>query len=381
MVSDWKEFELSEIGIFEKGSGISRSESNSGTLPAIRYGELYTHHDDYVKSYNSYISSEVASKSVKITYGDIVFACSGETKEDIGKCAAIIDQLDVYAGGDLIILHPKVETDPIFLGTVLNAPYVKKQRTMKAQGDAIVHISVEAIKTTTVKLPPLHEQKVIASALSDVDELIANLEKLIEKKKAITQGTMQELLSGKKRLPGFVGTWKNIKFKEANIEVLKGQIITQKESSIGNIPVIAGGKTPAYYCDKFNRTGKNITISASGASAGFVNKYSGNIFASDCSTISESYKYDIDFVYYLLLNVQTAIYASQTGGAQPHIHPKDIYEIDVCYTFDLSEQTAIASILSDMDNEIEALEQKLVKTRYLKQGMMQQLLTGEIRLV
>ena len=83
----------------------------------------------------------------------------------------------------------------------------------------------------------------------------------------------------------------------------------------------------------------------------------------------------------MLKFLQSDIYASQTGGAQPHIHPNDIGELYLYYTFDIEEQNAIASILADMDNEIEALEQKLEKTRQLKQGMMQQLLTGKIRLI
>jgi type I restriction enzyme S subunit len=242
-------------------------------------------------------------------------------------------------------------------------------------------LNLKLIKNLIVPIPPLPEQRRIAEALSDVDELIASLEKLIEKKKALKQGVMQELLTGKRRLPGFTGKWKKKRIKDIGIQIEKGQILTQQEATIGSIPVVAGGRQPAYYCDTFNRSGVNITISASGASAGFVNLYDGQIFASDCSTIGESPSYNIIFVYNALLNIQQKIYSVQTGGAQPHVHPSELYNLEIYYTFDVQEQTEIASILSDIENEIVEKERELQKFRKLKSGMMSELLTGRIRLV
>jgi type I restriction enzyme S subunit len=143
--------------------------------------------------------------------------------------------------------------------------------------------------------------------------------------------------------------------------------------------VIAGGKQPAYHHAFANRFGRTITISASGASAGYVAFYCEPIFASDCSTISEAETYSIDFIYHKLLAMQQAIYRAQTGGAQPHIHAKDLNPIPVSMP-PLPEQTAIAAVLSDMDTELAVLEQRRDKTRALKQGMMQELLTGKTRL-
>ena len=157
-------------------------------------------------------------------------------------------------------------------------------------------------------------------------------------------------------------------------------MITEKDAQDGTIPVIAGGKKPAYYHSFPNRQGKTITISASGANAGYVGFYTEPIFASDCSTIGENDRYSIEFIYYQLLMLQETIYYAQTGGAQPHIHPKDLKPLLVNYT-NLKEQKAIAQVLSDMDAEIEALEEKLEKYKTIKQGMMQELLTGRIRLI
>ena len=119
---------------------------------------------------------------------------------------------------------------------------------------------------------------------------------------------------------------------------------------------------------------------ASGASAGYLAIYNRPIFASDCSTISESGGYSIDFIFYQLLNQQSKIYKAQTGGAQPHIHAKDLNPLLIPVP-PIAEQTAIAAVLSEQDGELAVLEQRREKTRALKQAMMQELLTGKTRLI
>jgi type I restriction enzyme S subunit len=249
-----------------------------------------------------------------------------------------------------------------------------------ADTTSIPQINNKHITPFLIPLPPTKaEQRVIATALSDADALITSLEKLISKKRNIKQGAMQELLSYKKRLPGFSGKWEMKKLGEI-VEIKKGQLITEKTCIPGNIPVIAGGKTPAYFHNRSNRLKKTITISASGASAGYVSFHSYPMFASDCSTIEEGLNYSVEFIFFKLQLVQEKIYKMQTGGAQPHIHPSDLCPIEFSIP-KKEEQTAIAKTLSDMDAEIEQLEQKLDKFKMIKQGMMQELLTGKTRLI
>ena len=248
-----------------------------------------------------------------------------------------------------------------------------------ATGSGVPTLNRNDVHSFEVLVPSCSEQKSIAEALSDTDSLIQSIEKLIDKKKKIKQGTMQQLLTGKKRLPGFSGEWVVRRLGDI-VSINKGQLITEKNAQDGTIPVIAGGKKPSYYHSFSNRQGKTITISASGANAGYVGFYTEPIFASDCSTIGENDRYSIEFIYYQLLMLQETIYYAQTGGAQPHIHPKDLKPLLVNYT-NLKEQKAIAQVLSDMDAEIEGLEEKLEKYKTIKQGMMQELLTGRIRLI
>lgn len=169
------------------------------------------------------------------------------------------------------------------------------------------------------------------------------------------------------------------KLSEQNVYVKKGSMITEKTVVAGKIPVIAGGRKPAYYHNRANRNGVSITISASGASAGYVSLHKTPIFASDCSTISEDDGYNIKYVFYVLQHNQKNIYKLQTGGAQPHIHPKDIEGIEHDLP-PLEEQEKVAAILSDLDDLLEKQEALIEKKKAIKEATMELLLTGKQRL-
>ena len=265
--------------------------------------------------------------------------------------------------------------DPLFVFYFLTAIDFSRHNS----GGAQQSLNRNFIAPIPIGVPRPPEQRALAAALSDVDALLAKFDQFIAKKRDIKQAAMQQLLTGKKRLSGFSGEWKLKRLGDV-VDIRKGQLITEKDAINGDIPVIAGGKKPSYFHNSPNRIGKTITVSASGASAGYVAFFDTPIFASDCSTISEGSQYSIKFIYFQLLLKQGVIYKAQTGGAQPHIHAVDLIplEIGLC---SLKEQTAIATVLSDMDAEISVLESRRDKTCALKQGMMQELLTGRIRLV
>ena len=229
-----------------------------------------------------------------------------------------------------------------------------------------------------VNLPSLTEQRSIAEALSDVDGLLRSLDALIAKKRAIKRAAMQQLLTGKTRLLGLSGAWERRRLGEI-VSIGKGQMITESSLKPGIVPVVAGGKKPAYFHNYANRTGKTITVSASGAYAGYVAYWERPIFASDCLTIRDAINYSIQYIFYQMLLRQEEIYRAQTGGAQPHVHGKDLAPLVIPIPL-LGEQRSIAAILSDMDAEIAVLERRRNKARAVKRGMMQQLLTGRVRL-
>lgn len=400
--SKWKEYLLRDIGIFRKGSGISRDESQTGTIPAVRYGEIYTTHHNYVRQYKSHISEEVARRALQVKYGDILFACSGETKEDIAKCVAIVDGKEVYAGGDIIVLSPTVKTNPIFLGYILNTADIIRQRAQLAQGDAIVHISVSAIQSIMITMPEYEEQCSIATALSDIDALITNLEKLIAKKKAIKQGAMQELLTGKRRLKGFRGDWHDIAIGSFADVYAGGTPSTANPAYWGgDIPWMSSGelnkKVVSFVQGRITQAGLEnsstriipahcvlIGLAGQGKTRGTAayNTISLCTNQSIAAILPNPSEFDSKFLYYYMDTQYKALRElSDGGGGRGGLTKKLIEEFSVRIPVDLEEQVAIASVFTDIDYEIEKLVKELNKYRGIKSGMMSELLTGRIRLV
>ena len=172
---DWKVEPMGQLGQFSERTRNKKRRIKSGELPCVRYGEIYTVHNDYIKNFDSFISHEVAKTSKRLRQGDILFAGSGETKEEIGKCIAFLGDVESYAGGDIVILS-LIEGNSLFYGYLFNSPAIVRQKASRGQGDAVVHISATNLSTIKIPIPsnPV-EQTAIATALSDADALIQTL--------------------------------------------------------------------------------------------------------------------------------------------------------------------------------------------------------------
>ena len=227
-----------------------------------------------------------------------------------------------------------------------------------------------------IALPDLAEQTYIAEALEDTDKLIVLLEKQIAKKKAIKQGAMQELLTGKRRLPGFSGEWENVPLRNA-LTVGHGMSQHDVESPTGKYPILATGGEIGK-ATKFLWNEPSVLIGRKGT----INKpqYMATPFWSIdtlfYTKINEGYC--PKFLYFVFCQIDWLSYNEASGV--PSLSARTIENIEVRMP-EYAEQVAIAELLSGLDCEIEVLEQKLTKYRQIKQGMMQQLLTGKIRLV
>jgi type I restriction enzyme, S subunit len=297
-----------------------------------------------------------------------------------------IGNLALYYGEKIILgksaayLNVKSKISREFIYYSLQTLNVLNQFFDGLTGSTIGNLGLSAIRNTHIPLPQPTEQLAISSALNDIDKLCIGLNDLIKKKNNLKKAMMQALLNGENRIVGYNKKWIELPLKEI-AKPQKGQLITKKTIIEGDIPVIAGGKQPAYYHAFANRNGKTITISASGASAGYIAFHKKPIFASDCSTIIESDTYSVNFLYYALLLKQKEIFKAQTGGAQPHIQPKDLEPILIKIPKDIKEQYAIAKVLSDIDLEISKIKNLHNKFLNLKKAMIQELLTGKTRLM
>lgn len=197
---EWTKTTVGTLGTFLKGAGVKKDEATSGDLPCVRYGEIYTHHHDIVRVFNSHISPSVAAQAMRLRKGDVLFAGSGETKSEIGKAVAFLHDSEAYAGGDIVILRPTA-TDSAFLGYYLNSTPVQKQKAGRGQGDAVVHISASSLSDIEVRIPSEHaEQTAIAAVLSKMDAELEVLGRRREKTRDLKQAMMQQLLTGQIRL-------------------------------------------------------------------------------------------------------------------------------------------------------------------------------------
>jgi type I restriction enzyme S subunit len=152
-----------------------------------------------VRRFNSFIPRSVARQSKRLHSGDLLFAGSGETADEIGKCVAFIGDEEAYAGSDIVILSPSGH-DPLFLAYLMNSSSVARQKARLGQGDAVVHISARELGRMEVPVPGLEEQRAIAVVLSEMDAEIGALEAQLAKARDLKTAMAQELLSGRTRL-------------------------------------------------------------------------------------------------------------------------------------------------------------------------------------
>ena len=378
---EWETKQLKEIGRFSKGRGIKRDDVSYEGLPCIRYGELYTRYQNYILEAASRIPPNVAATALPIKTGDLLFAGSGETAEEIGRCAAYLGEEQAYAGGDVIVLTPSGQNS-IYLGHLMNSPIVSAQKARMGQGDAVVHIYIHNLAQVEIELPPIDEQNAIAEALSDMDGLLNALEALIAKKQAIKQAVMQQLLTGKTRLPGFRGVWETRRL---------GDIAHIKTGSKNNEDKDDNGQYPLYVrsaiverINSYCYDGEAILVPGEGGIENIFHYINGRFDCHQRVYMINQFVDDVfgKLIYYIMV-LQFGRHAMQNTVKAT----VDSLRLPTFQTFsfsiprDIAEQRAIATVLSDMDIEIAALEQRRDKTHAIKQGMMQQLLTGRVRLV
>ena len=229
---------------------------------------------------------------------------------------------------------------------------------------------------------PLHisEQERIAEALSDVDALIKELDALIEKKRMVLKATMQDLLTARRRLPGFSEPWKEVKLGDL-VNIHSGDTITaQQFVTNGHYPVYGANGIRGKY-NSFNLDGEFILIGRVGALCGNIHISKGKVWASEHTLVCYPHSINLFspvFLAHILERMNLIQYSG--ASAQPVIASNKLKPLLIRMP-NLSEQQAIAAILSDLDLEIAELEKKKEKYTSIRQGMMRQLLTGKIRLI
>ena len=273
----------------------------------------------------------------------------------------------------------------------------KKELIRKACGSTFLEISKKDIENLKFAIPSLPEQEKIAEILSCWDDGIEKLSALIEKKKIQKKALMQQLLTGKHRLKGFSSPWHEVKLGDICL-LISGNAFASDDFQVTEIPLIRisniDGKNiildedtvylPNDFLDKYSNfiiQPKDLLLAMSGATTGKmgVNKYSFPMLLNQRVCIIRANKTIQDFINQYLLQYNNKILKMSYGGAQPNIGSTDIKKIKLYIPSDIAEQKAIAEILSKADEEIELLNKKLEAFKLEKKALMQQLLTGKIR--
>lgn len=406
---EWQLDRLKENFEFKTNNTLSRDTlSDSGIIQDVHYGDVlvkYGSHLDVQKDDVPYISDDGFRASSFISDGDVIIADTAED-ETVGKATEVLNvgNNKLVSGLHTMWLHPINQEKYAlgYLGYAFNASIYHNQLLPLMQGTKVTSVSKSAIKDTYIVVPSKSEQTRIATALSNVDALISELDKLIEKKRAIKQGAMQQLLTGKKRLKGFSEPWVEKKLGE-DATILRGgsprpieDYITDSQDGLNWIKIGDVKSEDKYLrktAEKIKKEGLSKTRQVKKGDFILSNSMSfGRPYILDIDgcihdgwLVIQDYQeaYDMQFLYYILCSdaIMNQYVSMAAGSSVQNLNKEKVTNVLLYAPTSLQEQSAIASVLTLMDNEISALEAKEAKYEQIKQGMMQQLLTGKIRLV
>ena len=410
---DWVLKNFNDIFSFHSTSNYSKAEmSSEGSVGCIHYGLIHaipnTHYDlsDGIKFY-------VTKEQAKYDYvrdGDVIMV---DASEDISGVNKSVEVFGVGEGKYISGLHTYLIRDSKsnladrFRGIILNSTVIKNQMIQLAVGMKVFGVSKTQLINIKIPLPPtIEEQKSIAAALTDVDELITGLEKLISKKKDIKQGGAQALLSGKIRLNGFGHTnemkesqlglipkdW-DVKLLPEVFNYIHGKAHEQHIDSSGTYTVVnskfisSEGKVSKQSSDNFcpAKKGDILTVLSDLPNGKALAKtYYVNVsmkYAVNQRICIWRSKKDYPLFLSYIMNRHKYFMKFDDGVTQTHILNHHIEKCPVLVPSDINEQKAIAKSLNEMDAEITQLETKKEKYQAIKQGMMQELLTCKTRLL
>lgn len=426
---DWEVKLLGDLFDFSGGLSASRDQLSMEGYCYLHYGDIHTSNRTFIDVRSEQqeipkldISLKKASSTSLLEDGDVVFVDASEDDEGTSRHVVIInkDKIPFISGLHTIVAKSKTgELDHQYRRYCFQTVDIKRQFRFFAVGTKVSGISKTNIARITLPVPPVPEQHAIAESLSDADAFIESLEQLIAKKRQIKQGAMQGLLTGKRRLPGF-----EIKreYKQTEVGVIPEDWICVESAALvtyfgGNAFKSEDATTSGVRWLKIANVGKRKIdwADTSFLPQSYINNFKAYILQkgdvvmaltrpildgelkisriTSCDVpcllnqrvakVIVQSNADLGFIYYVLQTPHFVDSMNETmaGTDPPNIGSKALGKILVPVPSTVLEQTAINTILSDMGSEITALEEKLAKARQIKQGMMQELLTGRIRLL
>jgi len=373
---------VSKLGSLKKGGAILREKLRPDGAAVCLYGDIYTKYAEVVTSFISRVEPSAVADGVRINNGDVVFAGSGETAEEIGKCIAYVGNEEAYAGGDVVILSSHGQ-DARYLGYVLNAEDAVRQKMRLGQGSSVMHLYKDDVGSIKIPLPPLAEQRKIAEILRTWDEAIETAEAELRAKQERKRVLMQGLFSKKDCGESFEGRYiteiaelsKDRPRGNETVCVDLEHVSPSAGQLIGSLPVNGDEVSKL-------RFRKDDVLFAK------LRPYLKKAWLSDREGICSSEfwvfraKQDLGDPAFLRQFVLSEPFleacAASSGSKMPRADWAHVEKIKFMLP-SLNEQRVTAGILQAADAEIDAINDfiKLLSTQ--KRGLMQKLLTGEVR--
>lgn len=378
---DWILPSYGDIFDFLTTATYSRSQLNgNGEIGYVHYGDIHTKHNFFLNCDTELpsVDKEQLKNYPFLKDGDIIAADASEDYAGVGKSVEVINVRGrkIISGLHTFLLRDRDDSIANgFKGYLHVNGLVKKQMDTLATGLKVYGVSKVNLKRILIPLPPTkEEQTAIATALRDTDQLINSLEKLIAKKQLIKQGAMQELLKPKEDWD--VDTLGNIVEK-----ITTGKLDANAMIANGEYRFYTCARD-YYYINTYAFDDEALLISGNGENVGYVHYYKGKFNAYQRTYVLTGFLKNINFIkLYLDKYLPKRIETEVKSGNTPYITMTTLTDMKLFFPNEEQEQIRIATILSDMDTEIEVLEKKLAKYKLIKQGMMQNLLTGKIRLL
>jgi len=417
---DWEVNELGNIGNFKNGINKDGQDFGHGS-PFVNLMDVFGINSISKNQHLGLVNSNDLEKKVyNLKEGDVIFIRSSVKPTGVGLTAVINrDLTDTVYSGFLIRFRDEGKLNTDFKKYCFSESKFRQRIITCSTVSANTNINQDNLKKVCLAHPKsLEEQRSIAEALSDVDTLIAALDKLVAKKRNLKTATIQQLLTGKKRLPGF-GEGKCYKQTSIGVipedwEIVELKYLVDPDRKITYGIVVPGANTPngvpmiraqdysrgwvdledlyrvSSEMDKAYKRSRVVTddilltiVGSVGNLAKVTSIFNGSNLTQQTARLAFHKKFtDANFYLNILSSEfgQKEILNYTKSGVQPSLNLSDVEKFRVPYP-SLSEQTAIANVLSDMDTDITALETRLAKTQAIKQGMMQELLTGRTRLI
>lgn len=383
-MSEWKKVRLGDIATFSNGINFGKESYTSGVqlITVSDFGNRFF--PDYNELQE--IDKNVLKPNDYLINGDIVFVRSNGNKELVGRCMMIQNAPKPITYSGFCIrgrLNNVEENFPRFFAYYFKSQAFRKAMSNTAVGANIQNLNQGLLSNHVISLPPLETQQKIAGILSAYDDLIENNRKQIKLLEEAAQKLYKEWFvklnfpghENVKIVDGMPEGWKNGIISELG-EFKRGKTITKDQTIPGNVPVVAGGLEPAYYHNESNTETPVITVSGSGANAGFTRLYYEKVWASDCSFLDISKCENLYFVYCVLKSSTDVINNLQKGAAQPHVYAKDLNAITTVIPSQIYLEN-FSAIVKPYFEKIKTVQNQIEELQSARDKLLPKLMNGE----